>query len=359
MPAEWAVHERTWMAFPCPNETFGAEGTASLAAAREAWARVAATLVRYEPVTLLAGTGQVRQARDLVPGEVDVVEVPLDDAWLRDSGPTFVTDLSSPTGLAAVDWIFNGWGAQPWASWTYDALLGGRLAELAGHRVRPSLLVTEGGGFCTDGEGTVLLTDTVQLDPRRNPGWTRTEVEAELHSKLGTSTAVWLPRGLTRDYDRFGTRGHVDLLACFLAPGLVAVHTQHDPEHPDHEVSAEAAALLRVATDAAGRNLDVVELPAPRAGYEPDGRPTDYSYINHYVANGVVLLPTFDDPHDERAAEVLRRAYPDRVIEPIPGNTSRTLFAFGGGVHCITQQQPARSEPATQPGTQQGEQSCD
>lgn len=341
MPSEWCRHERTWMAFPPPNDTFGGEGSATLRAARSAWAGVARTLVRYEPVTLVAGTGQADAAREMVPAEVDVVEVPIDDAWIRDSGPTFVRDPATASGVAAVDWVFNGWGEQDWAEWERDAHLARHVTELAGCPARSSPLVAEGGGLHTDGQGTVLLTDTVQLDHRRNPGWTRAEVEAEVHARLGTSAAIWLPRGLSRDYDTFGTRGHVDLLATFLRPGVVAVHTQNDPDHPDHVVSAEAAALLRGSTDARGRQLEIVELPAPRAGYEADGRPTDYSYVNHYVANGVVVLPTFDDPHDDLAAGVLRRAYPGRVVERV---AACEIFAFGGGIHCITQQQPAPSE---------------
>lgn len=333
MPAEWAPHERTWMAFPPPNQTF-VEGE-GLAEAREAWARVANTLVAYEPVTMLVGVGQRAAAERLLHPKVELLEVPLDDAWVRDSGPTFVHDDGV---LVAVDWVFNGWGAQSWASWDDDQHVARRIAEAAGHPAESSPMVMEGGGFHVDGEGTVLLTETVQLDPQRNLGWTRERVEAEVHARLGTSTAIWLPRGLTRDYDRFGTRGHVDLLATFLRPGVVAVHVQPDPGHPDHAVSAEAVELLRASTDAADRRLEVVELLAPEQRWDDDGEPLDYSYINHYVANGVVLLCAFDDPRDAQAAEVLHRAYPGKTVELVD---ARVIFANGGGIHCITQQQPA------------------
>jgi agmatine deiminase len=336
MPAEWWPHERTWMAFPPPNATFDDEH--SLAEARAAWARVANALVAYEPVTMLVGPGQRAAAERLLHPKVDLLEVPLDDAWVRDSGPSFVHDASSPTGVSAVDWVFNGWGAQSWASWEHDQHLARRIAEVAGHPVQPSPLTMEGGGFQVDGEGTVLLTETVQLDPDRNPGWSREAVEAEVHARLGTRKAIWLPRGLTRDYGPYGTRGHVDLVATFLRPGVVAVHTQPDPAHPDHAVSAEVAEILRGATDAAGRQLEVVELLAPEVLHDADGEPVDYSYINHYVANGVVLLCAFDDPRDALAADVLRRAYPGRTVELVD---ARVVFANGGGIHCITQQQPA------------------
>ncbi|MGH3951116.1 MAG: agmatine deiminase family protein, partial [Pseudonocardiaceae bacterium] len=316
----------------------GEQGSPSLASARDLWAGVANTVARYEPVTLVAGIGQGATAKTLMRADVEVVEVPLDDAWIRDSGPSFVHDPGSPTGIAAVDWVFNGWGAQEWASWSRDEQVARRVAELTGHPVRSSPLTMEGGGLQVDGQGTVLLTDTVQLDKRRNPGWTREQVETEVHARLGTSTAIWLPRGLSRDYDEYGTRGHVDLVAAFLRPGVVAVHAQADPVHPDHEVSREVIDLLRGSTDARGRRLDVVELPAPEVIHDPDGRPVDYSYINHYVANGVVVLCTFDDPADAAAVEILGRAYPGRTIEQID---ARGIFAHGGGIHCITQQQPA------------------
>lgn len=343
MPAEWAPHERTWLAFPPPNFTFGAKESPTLAAARLRWAEVANTIARYEPVTVVTGIGQGAIAKDLLRPEVDVLETRLDDAWMRDIGPTFVHDPSTPGGLAAIDWTFNGWGAQDWASWDHDDRVASRVAEIAGHPAHRSRLTMEGGGFHVDGEGTVLLTETVQLDPGRNPGWTREQVEAEVRAQLGATTAIWLPRGLTRDYDEYGTRGHVDLVATFLRPGVVAVHTQTDPAHPDHEVSREAADLLRASTDARGRRLEVVEVPAPTVIEDGDGRPVDYSYINHYLANGVVVLCAFDDPHDAVAAGILSRAYPDRVVEFVD---ARGIFAHGGGIHCITQQQPARPQGA-------------
>ncbi|MBP2326450.1 agmatine deiminase [Kibdelosporangium banguiense] len=337
MPSEAEPHERTWMAFPTPNQTFGDEGSPSLAEARRVWAEVANLVARYEPVTLVADSGQARVARSLVRPEVEVVEVPLDDAWMRDIGPTFVHDPA--TGLAAVDWRFNGWGAQSWASWERDKHVAAEVAALAGHPRVTSALTTEGGGLHVDGEGTVLLTETVQLDNARNPGWTKEQVEAEVHARLGTTTALWLPRGLTRDYGEFGTRGHVDIVATFLRPGVVAVHGQTDPAHPDHEVSKEVIELLATSMDARGRRLQVVEVPAPTV-LEADGEFVDYSYINHYVANGVVALCAFDDPNDALAADILGRAYPDRTVELVD---ARPIFANGGGIHCITQQQPAIS----------------
>lgn len=339
MPAESEPHARTWMAFPPPNTTFGEEGSPDLARARRAWAAVANTVVAHEPLTMLVAPGQTRLARELLDPRISLDEVALDDSWLRDSGPTFVHDSSrhGGDGLHAVDWVFNGWGAQPWAAWGQDALVAAHVADLAGTTVSGSRLTQEGGGFHVDGAGTVLLTETVQLDPHRNPGWTRAQVEDEVHAQLGTSRAIWLPRGLSADYGEFGTRGHVDIVAAFTRPGTVVVHTQPDPGHPDHDVSREVAEILSQAVDARGQRLEVVPLLAPRIT-EVDGELVDYSYVNHYVANAVVVLCGFDDPRDADAVRVLQAAYPGREVVLVD---ARDIFAFGGGIHCITQQQPA------------------
>ncbi|TLM88301.1 agmatine/peptidylarginine deiminase [Pseudarthrobacter sp. NamE5] len=338
MPAEWEPHTGTWMAFPPPNETFGPVGSPALDRARAAWTRVAQTIARYEPVTVVADPRDASVAKEWLGEGITVVEVPLDDAWLRDSGPTFV---HQPDGsLAAVDWIFNGWGAQEWATWDKDQDVARAVAAGTAAPVRPSPLVNEGGGFHVDGQGTVLLTETVQLDSGRNPGATRESVEAEIHAALGTTKAIWLPRGLTRDYDEFGTRGHVDIVAAFAGAGTVLLHRQNDPAHPDHAVYLQLRAVLQGQTDAAGRPLRIIDVPAPTVLKDAEGF-VDWSYINHYVANGVVVLCAFDDPNDAIAKGILERSYPGRTVELVD---ARDIFAFGGGIHCITQQQPAPTE---------------
>jgi agmatine deiminase len=321
------------MAFPPPNDTFGDEGSDTLTGARIAWANVANTIARYEPVTLIADVDQGEVAGALTSPAVTVIERPLDDAWMRDIGPTFTV---SNQQLGAIDWVFNGWGAQSWATWERDARMARDVGRQSGADVRHSKLINEGGGIHVDGAGTVLLTDTVQLEPNRNPGWTREQVETEIHAQLGTSHAIWLPRGLTRDYSEFGTRGHVDIVATFVRPGLIAAHRQLDPAHPDYEVTEELITLLRASGDASGRPLEVVEIPAPSA-VEVDDDWSDFSYINHYVGNGFVVVGVFDDANDDVALDLLAQLYPGRRVERADG---RSIFAYGGGVHCITQQQP-------------------
>ncbi len=275
------------------------------------------------------------------------MECPLDDAWYRDIGPTFVVGADGQGGLGAVNWVFNGWGQQDWARWEYDARASEVATAHSGAIRIDSPLVNEGGGIHTDGLGTFLVTETVQLDPERNPGWTKADVEAELARTVGARKVIWLPRGLTRDSQRFGTRGHVDIVATFTEPGRLLVHDQRDESHPDAAVSREVLGLLSAATDAEGRALEVVRLPAPKTLVDDVGW-VDYSYVNHFALNGAVIACTFDDPVDAEAREIIADAYPGRTVV---GVDARAVFARGGGVHCITQQQPAVSRPSgTTPG---------
>lgn len=333
MPVESDPHERLWMAFPHgPN---AGDTPAEATAAHEEWAAVANAASEFEPVTMIVDAEELGAARRLLSSAVTLVEAPLDDAWMRDIGPTFVLDERGRLG--AVDWVFNGWGAQDWASWEHDSRIGAIVADLAGAERIPSELVNEGGAIHVDGRGTVLLTETVQRDPGRNPGISRAEVEAELERTIGATHPIWLPRGLTRDYERFGTRGHVDIVASLVGDGRVLVHDQRSPEHPDHTVSRDTARLLAEAVDASGARLEVVPLPAPATLRDDEGW-VDWSYVNHVVVNDGVIVCGFDDPvADEAAREVLEAVYPGRSAVTVD---ARELFARGGGIHCITQQQP-------------------
>jgi agmatine deiminase len=290
--------------------------------------------VEFEPVTMVVDPADTAVAREYLSPAVEPETAPLDDAWMRDIGPTFVVDGGGRLG--AVDWVFNGWGRQDWARWDKDAKIGAAVAGWAGVERIPSPLVNEGGGLQVDGEGTVLVTETVQLDPGRNPGLTKAEVEAELARTVGATKAIWLPRGLTRDSQRYGTRGHVDIVAAIPAPGTLLVHSQRNPDHPDFAVSREIIDFLAGTTDAAGRPWRILEVPAPETVRDEEGW-VDYSYINHLVLNGGVIACTFDDPADEKALAILADAYPGRRVV---GVDARELFARGGGIHCITQQQP-------------------
>jgi len=327
MPAEGDPHERTWLAWPTTGYTLGGDAE-SAEAARRTWAAVANAVSEFEPLVVVVDPRDLDLAPRYLSGAIELLTAPLDDAWVRDSGPTFV--VGDDGRLGAVDWVFNGWGAQDWASWERDAVLAPIIAEHAGAELVESALTNEGGGIHVDGRGTVLLTATVQLDPARNPGWSAADVEAELARTIGATRAIWLPRGLTRDSERFGTRGHVDIVATMPEPGRVLVHTQRDPAHPDHAVSAEATRILEHA------GLEVLALPAPRALRDDEGW-VDWSYVNHSLVNGGVIAGVFDDAADDEALDLMRAAYPGREVV---GVDARELFARGGGVHCITQHQP-------------------
>jgi agmatine deiminase len=334
MPAETALQERIWMAFPTGGYTLG-DTPEEAHGARSVWAAVANAAVEFEPVTVMVNPDDVGIAARYLHPSVEVLTAELNDAWMRDIGPTFVLDERG--SLGAVDWVFNGWGAQDWARWDKDSLIAAEVAgrSLARHLVSP--LVNEGGGIQVDGEGTVLVTETVQLDPGRNPGLSQEDVEAELSRTVGATHVIWLPRGLTRDSERFGTRGHVDIVAAIPSPGTLLVHSQQNPEHPDFDVSREILGFLSSTRDAAGREWNIIEVPAPETLSDGEGF-VDYSYINHLVVNGGVLACTFSDPNDEKALQILADAYPGRQVV---GIDARELFARGGGIHCITQQQPA------------------
>ncbi|MDO7868246.1 agmatine deiminase family protein [Nocardioides jiangxiensis] len=336
MPAETAPHEAAWMAWPSGSYTLG-ERPADADEARSTWAAVANAIVEFEPVHVLVPPSERAEAARFLDPRVRVHERMLDDAWYRDIGPTFVIEGEGPTrSLGAVTWVFNGWGQQEWARWEHDAVASHVAVDATGATRIDSPMVNEGGGIHTNGAGTFLVTETVQLDPDRNPGWTRADVEAELARTLGARKVIWLPRGLTRDSERFGTRGHVDIVATFADRGVVLVHDQRDPAHPDHEVSRELIELLEAERDADGKPLRVVRLPAPATLRDDEGW-VDYSYVNHFVCNGAVIACSFDDPVDGEALAVLADAYPGRRVVAID---ARPLFARGGGIHCITQQQP-------------------
>ncbi|MFB7212511.1 agmatine/peptidylarginine deiminase [Streptomyces sp. NPDC056255] len=333
MPSETAEQERVYMAFPPKGESFGTSDEEARSA-RETWTAVAHAIAEFVPVTMLVDPADSQVARQLLSRSVERVEAALDDAWMRDMGPTFVLD--GDNRLGAVAWQFNGWGQQEWARWENDQHVGKLVAEHAGAETISSDLVNEGGGINVDGLGTVLLTDTVQLDRFRNPGWSRDRIEAEFARTIGAERCIWFPRGLHRDTKRFGTRGHIDIVATIPQPDTVLLHRQENPEHPDFHLNEIYDEVVAGSTTAAGAAWKVLDLPAP-VQLRDDAGWVDYSYVNHLVTNGAVIACTFDDPNDARALEALGEVYPGRRIV---GVDARNIFRYGGGIHCITQQQP-------------------
>ena len=330
MPAEWAPHARTWMCWPVRLETWG--GPDRLLRAKQAYARVARAISTFEPVIIAARPEDAAEVKLATSGKVNVFEVPLDDSWARDTGPTFVT---GPDGArAAVQWEFNAWGNKyhPWAD---DALFATRAAKLADVPVYAAPMVCEGGAINTDGQGTLITTEQCLLNPNRNPHLSQQQIEERLALYTGARRILWLGEGFSDDE----TDGHVDNIACFVAPGRVLVGVPSTKSHPDFQPVMEAIRRLGSARDAGGRKLEIVELEQPRTSASDwRGRPLQKSYVNFYLANGGVVLPGFDDRNDEKARVTLAQCFPERDILQIDTND---IVQGGGGIHCITQQEPA------------------
>jgi agmatine deiminase len=295
-----------------------------MAQARADYAEVANAIAAFEPVTMIANPGaDAASARAACSDAVAVLELPLDDSWLRDCGPIYVRDEDGRR--RAVHFRFNSWGER-FAPWDRDAEVGALVAHALGDAVSEAPLVLEGGSIAPDGNGTLLTTEQCLLNPNRNPELGREEIEQALARWLGVSTVVWLGRGLVEDRD---TDGHVDLIAVVLAPGHVLLQTV-GPENPNHERCQENRARLAAA------GFAVTEMPfLPYASVA--GETVAVGYLNLYVCNGAVIAPVAGDAADAEALAIVAGAFPGREVVPVPG---AVLAYGGGGPHCITQQVP-------------------
>jgi agmatine deiminase len=328
MPAEFAEHQATWMSWPTRESLWHGR----LDGARDAWAATARAVATFEPVVMVCNPGETADVRRRCGAGVDPVELPIDDSWLRDNGPIF---LSNGRGeVALVHFGFNSWG-EKYLPYDEDARLPELLASHFGIRRYRAPFVLEGGSFFVDGEGTLLTTEQCLLHPNRNPSMTRDEIEDGLRTFLGVDAVIWLPHGLVEDRD---TDGHIDGLAQYLRPGAVMLAVASGTEDPNAARFDEDRETLVAATDAKGRSLEVVAGPVNSwADLEGIG-PVVIPYMNHYLANGAVIVPVGDVSGDDPALELVAKAYPDREVVGVPG----ALVSFGGGgPHCITQQVPA------------------
>ncbi|MFJ6939680.1 agmatine/peptidylarginine deiminase [Streptomyces sp. NPDC101132] len=336
MPAEDARHVRTFMAWPALTSVWGTR----LRGVRDDIALVADRISRYEPVVVLARPGQAPDARYACGGgayhSITVLEIPNDDLWIRDFGPTFVV---GPGAVAGVDTNFNGWGKTGttyWQPFANDAVAAAALlAEYGVDRIRAPF-VGEGGSLETDGEGTLLATVSSLVNANRNPGMSQAQVEEALKSSLGIDKVIWVPGLAGQDI----TDCHIDCLARFVAPG----HVMLDAPGPRTAaqwvaVYEETKRVLQSATDAQGRPLKITELPGPdRRLIRGTGSEFLSSYTNYYTANGAVLVPHFGDSYaDSTAYAILRSAYPGRDVVQI---NIDNIASGGGGIHCATQSQP-------------------
>jgi agmatine deiminase len=327
MPAEWHPHERCWMAWPCHQQSWSSIG---MAKARKAYARVAKAIAQYEPVTMIVNPEDLEEAQMLCGDEISVLTLPINDSWTRDTGCTFL--LNKEGQLAGVDWIHNAWGTN-YADYSLDQQIASTLIKTTGAHYFHAPFVMEGGSFHVDGEGTVLTSRECLLNKNRNPQMSPAEIESNLKEYLNCEHIIWLNKGLLGDE----TDGHVDEIATFIAPGKVLCLITNDKTDPNYESLQENLAILRAARDAKGLCLEVFTVEQPPAT-ELNGERLTLSYINFYLANGGVVMPAFGHEHFDKAAyELFTKLFPDYEISQID---ALDVFAGGGGIHCITQQQP-------------------
>lgn len=326
MPAEFAPHAATWMAWPTRAEIWGDR----IAEVKADYAALARCIARFEPLRMVANHTDVPEAKRLCGEAVSVVPLPIDDSWARDSGPIFVK--ADDGARAAVSFRFTAWG-QKYTPHDGDAALAGAIANHLGIPCLHSPLALEGGAILVDGEGTLLTTETCLLNPNRNPGLSKQEVEAELKRLLGVETVVWLPGDSTETE----TDGHIDGIAALTRPGTLLVEEVADPSDVRHEVMRENRRALELARDARGRRFELHPIEEADRCVERGPRYCR-SYVNFYIANGAVIAPAYGLASDECIANTLLAAFPGReiVMHPIGA-----IAIGGGGFHCITQQEPA------------------
>ena len=348
MPGEFESHAGTWMLWPQRPDNWRLGGMP----AQKAFAAVADAIARFEPVTVGVNPNQYANARHMLPPKVRVVEMANNDAWMRDCGPTFV--VNDQGEVRGIDWIFNAWGGLfngLYFPWDLDEAVAQKVLEIERIDRYKAPLVLEGGSIHVDGQGTCLTTEECLLSPGRNPDLTKDEIEGHLKEYLNVEKVLWIPRGVYRDE----TSGHVDNMACFLRPGVIALTWTDDPSDPQHERSAEAYDYLISNIDARGRQLEVRKIYQPQpvliTADESEGvdfvegtlprQPGDRmaaSYINFYFCNGGAIVPTFNDPNDKPALEQYQYLLSERRVVGVP---AREILLGGGNIHCITQQQPS------------------
>jgi agmatine deiminase len=342
MPAEWAPHSGCWLAWPASEalwERYLPEVQDTFVEVCRAIADPApgTATARGETVRLLVGSAAAEDAARAALGSTPAHfhRIPYGDIWLRDTAPIFVGRPDG--GMAVVRFGFNGWGGK--YLFQHDAELASRIADHTGLETFAYPWILEGGSVEVDGEGTCLTTRQCLLNPNRNPGMDQDAIEAGLREALGVERILWLDQGLLNDH----TDGHIDTLARFVAPGVVLCMEPAGADDPNSVALDEAARDLASFTDASGRRLDVVSVPAPGPVRDADGEIIPASYLNFYIGNRAVVVPVYGSRHDDAAVEAIARCFPDRQTVGIPATA--VVAGGGGAFHCITQQEPVPRTP--------------
>ena len=334
MPAEWYPHKCCWMQWPYNNPNhvgYGAVPSWShfdFEKGRLAWANVANSIIKFEHVKMIVHPDEMREAKKLLDSKIEIIELKIDDCWARDSGATFL--LNDENKLGGIDWEFNGWGKfKPYDS---DNKVAKFMIENSSADYFKNQMILEGGSIHVDGEGTLLTTEQCLLNKNRNPKLSKKEIEKNLKEYLNINKIIWLKNGTDE-----GTDGHVDNIACFVKPGTVLALSCKDKNDPFYEKIHVNLEILKSSTDSKGRGLNIIELEMSYKRLIPnDDEPS--SYINFYIANKGIVMPSFEDEKaDYNAKTIVQSIFPDRKIITINGID---ISMGGGNVHCITQQQP-------------------
>ena len=334
MPPEWYQHECCWMQWPYNNPNHDGYGAVpswshfDFDKGRFAWSNVANSIFKFEKVKMIVHPDEISKAKELLNSEIEIIQLKIDDCWARDSGAIFL--LNKENKLGGIDWEFNGWGKfKPFDS---DNKVAKFMIEKSSATYFKNSMILEGGSIHVDGEGTLLTTEQCLLNKNRNPQLSKEEIENNLKEYLNINKIIWLKNGTDE-----GTDGHVDNIACFVKSGTVLALSCKDRNDPFYERINENLEILKTSTDNKGRKLNVIEIEMSYKRLIPnDDEPS--SYINFYIANKGIVMPSFEDEKaDYRAKNIVQSVFPDRKIIAINGID---ISMGGGNVHCITQQQP-------------------
>ena len=334
MPAEWQMHECCWMQWPYENPKHNSYGAIpswshfDFEKGKLAWANVANAISKFEKVKMLVHNDSIVNAIKLLNSEIEILKFNIDDCWARDSGAIFL--LNNEKKLGGIDWEFNGWGKfKPYDS---DNKIAKFMIENASAKYFKNHMVLEGGSIHVDGEGTLITTEQCLLNKNRNPKLSKNQIEENLKNYLNVNKIIWLKKGTDE-----GTDGHVDNVACFVKPGTIMALSCHDKQDTFYNKINENLEILKTATDNKGRRLEVIEIEMSYKRLIPDDDEPS-SYINFYIANNGIVMPSFEDEKaDYKAKTIVQNAFPDKKINTINGID---ISMGGGNVHCITQQQP-------------------
>ncbi|MEI6429894.1 MAG: agmatine deiminase family protein [Pseudanabaena sp. ELA607] len=326
-PAEWQTHRTCWLAFPSHGDLW----LEYLEIVQAEFVALAKAIAQSEPIQVLVLPETAAIAAQMLQG-VDVTfhQIPFGDIWMRDITPIFTRHAASQT-VAGLQFNWNGWGGKYLLE--HDEQVAERVINAAQVERFCFDYVLEGGAVEVDGLGTCLTTKQCLLNPNRNPQRSPAQIEADLQQALGVEKVLWLESGLLNDH----TDGHIDTIARFIAPHTVMCMTAKDANDPNAAVLADIADQLASFTDAEGKPLQVVQIPSPGLVLDPEGEIMPASYLNFYIANGAVIVPTYGTPYDALAVEMIGQYFPNRKTI---GLSAKHILLGGGAFHCITCHQP-------------------